>query len=258
MQLLFQPLVRGEVEDLRFQIVLCSDGPQLQDMIAVRGPRFERDGREIVEIRYGPDLGKTVAFFASRLLPSFSFWFDAKDGAYLGHRMPLHRKGPEVVLVRSGLTPKDLGVRVRPCGNSSLSTTVHRLATIAVEGAIRHRIRTQRRRICARLNSMDRRRYTTAVMSRMRKMISVLALAGLLAGRTGCASTSDMTQLKSDVATAQADAAEARRIAEEARDAAAAAQSDASAARAAADAAATEARTASEKADRIFQRSLHK
>jgi hypothetical protein len=109
MQLLFQPLVRGEVEDLRFQIVLCSDGPQLQDMIAVRGPRLERDGREIVEIRYGPDMGKTVAFFASRLLPSFSFWFDAKDGAYLGHRMPLYRKGPEVVLVRSGLTPKDLG-----------------------------------------------------------------------------------------------------------------------------------------------------
>jgi murein lipoprotein len=97
----------------------------------------------------------------------------------------------------------------------------------------------------------------TKMGDEMRKMISGLVLAGLLAG-TGCASTSDMTQLKSDVATAQADAAEARRIAEEARDAAAAAQSDASAARAAADAAATEARTASEKADRIFQRSLHK
>ena len=110
MQLLFQPLVRGEVEEVRFQIVLCSDGPKLQDMIAVRGPRFERGGLEVVEIRYGPDFGSTVAFFASRLLPSFSFWFDGKDGAYLGHRMPLHRKGPEVVLVRSGLTPHDLGV----------------------------------------------------------------------------------------------------------------------------------------------------
>jgi hypothetical protein len=110
MQLLFQPLVRGEVEEVRFQIVLCTGGPKLQDMIAVRGPRLERDGREILEVRYGPDFGGTVAFFASRLLPSFSFWFDAKDGAYLGHRMPLHTKGPEVVLVRSGLTPKDLGV----------------------------------------------------------------------------------------------------------------------------------------------------
>lgn len=110
MQLLFQPLVRGEVDEVRFQIVLCTDGPKLQDMIAVRGPRIEREGREIIEVRYGPDFGGTVAFFASRLLPSFSFWFDARDGSYLGHRMPLHNKGPEVVLVRSGLTPKDLGV----------------------------------------------------------------------------------------------------------------------------------------------------
>ncbi len=114
MQLLFQPLVNGELDEIRFQIVLCTDGPKFQDMIAVRGPRFPshdgRDGREVVEIRYGPDFGKTVAYFASRLLPRFSFWFDAKDGAYLGHRMPLHSKGPDVVLVRSGLTPKDLGV----------------------------------------------------------------------------------------------------------------------------------------------------
>lgn len=110
MQLLFQPLVTGETEELRFQLVLCTDGPQLQEMIAVRGPRFVHEGREIVEIRYGPDLGKTIAFLASRLLPSLSFWFDAKDGAYIGHRMPLHRKGPDVVLVRAGLTPKDLGV----------------------------------------------------------------------------------------------------------------------------------------------------
>ena len=110
MQLLFQPLVQGEVEEIRFQLILCTDGPQLQEMIAVRGPGFVHEGREIVEIRYGPDLGKAVAFFASRLLPSLSFWFDAKDGAYVGHRMPLHRKGPDVVLVRSGLMPKDLGV----------------------------------------------------------------------------------------------------------------------------------------------------
>jgi hypothetical protein len=110
LQLLFQPLVRGEVDEVRFQLVLCTDGPRLQGMIAVRGPRFVHADREIVEVRFGPDFGKAVAFFASRLLPSLSFWFDAKDGAYIGHRMPLHRKGPDVVLVRSGLTPKDLGL----------------------------------------------------------------------------------------------------------------------------------------------------
>ncbi len=61
---------------------------------------------------------------------------------------------------------------------------------------------------------------------------------------TGCATTGDER--------------ETRRIAEEASAKADAAAADAAAARAAADAAAVEARKASEKADRIFQRSLHK
>jgi hypothetical protein len=78
-------------------------------MIAVRGSTLEREGRRIVEVEYGPDFGATVAWLASRLLPSFSFWFDADDGSYLGHRMPLHRKGPEVTLVRQGLTPAEIG-----------------------------------------------------------------------------------------------------------------------------------------------------
>jgi hypothetical protein len=110
MQLLFMPLVRGEVDDIHFQIATCVPDPKLNQMIAVRGPTIVRDGRKIVEIKYGPDFGKTVAWFASRLLPSFSFWFDTESGNYLGHRMPIHREGPEVVLVRSGLTPPDIGL----------------------------------------------------------------------------------------------------------------------------------------------------
>jgi hypothetical protein len=110
MQLLFMPLVRGEVDTLRFQIAMCKPEPTLYQMIAVRSKPIVRDGREIIQVKYGPDLGKTIAWFASRLLPSFAFWFDARDGEYLGHRMPLHREGPEVLLVRSGLTPPDLGV----------------------------------------------------------------------------------------------------------------------------------------------------
>jgi len=110
MQLLFQPLVRGEVDRVHFQMATCTPGPVLHKMIAVRGPTVVRGGREIVKIEYGPDFGRAVAWFASRLLPSFSFWFDARDGSYLGHRMPLHRKGPEILLVRRGLSPPDLGV----------------------------------------------------------------------------------------------------------------------------------------------------
>lgn len=109
MPLLFLPLVTGEVDSVRFQVALCRNGPVLHKMIAVRGPKSHHDGRDVIEIRYGPDVGKAVAWFASRLLPKFSFWFDARDGTYLGHRMPLHRKGPDVVLVRRGLSPLDIG-----------------------------------------------------------------------------------------------------------------------------------------------------
>ena len=73
----------------------------------------------------------------------------------------------------------------------------------------------------------------------------VLALAA-----TGCATSGDLSD-------ARAEAADAKRIAEEANAKADRAVADAAAARASADAAAEEARKASEKSDRIFQRSLH-
>jgi hypothetical protein len=110
MQLLFLPLVRGEVDALYFQIAACKDGPILHDIVAVRGTTIERNGLHVIQIKYGPDFGRTVAWLASRLLPSFSFWFNADDGTYLGHRMPLYRDGPEITLVRRGLTPPDIGL----------------------------------------------------------------------------------------------------------------------------------------------------
>jgi hypothetical protein len=110
MQLFFLPLARGEINSLRFQIAACGDGPVLHRMLAERHTPIERDGRRIVEVEYGPDLGKAVAWLAGDLLPSFSFWFDASNGTYLGHRMPIHRKGPEVTLVRQGLTPPEIGI----------------------------------------------------------------------------------------------------------------------------------------------------
>lgn len=111
LQLLFRPLAERRVESLRFQIALCRGAPVLHEMIAVRGPSQQRDGRRIVEIRYGPDLGRTLSWLASRLLPRLSFWLDEETGAYLAHRMPLHTGGPEVLLMRGGLEPADLGLR---------------------------------------------------------------------------------------------------------------------------------------------------
>ncbi len=110
LQYLFRSLATGEIDRLRFQLALCRDGPILRKMVAARGPRVIREGREVVEIRYGPDFGRAITWLGSRLLPRFSFWLDSRDGEYLGHRMPLHREGPEILLVRQGLTPPDLGL----------------------------------------------------------------------------------------------------------------------------------------------------
>jgi len=80
------------------------------------------------------------------------------------------------------------------------------------------------------------------------------AIAGALIlafAAAGCASTGS-------VDTAKSDAQEARRIAEEANAKADAAVADAAAARRAAEAAAKDAQEANAKADRIFQKSLHK
>jgi hypothetical protein len=82
------------------------------------------------------------------------------------------------------------------------------------------------------------------------KQVIAIGLMALGMG-AGCASTNDLTSVRND-------AQEARRIAEEANAKASAASADAAAARAAAEAAAADAREANEKADRIFQRSLHK
>lgn len=113
MQLLFLPMVRGEVDTLNFQVAMCKPEPVIYQMIAVRNEPVVRDGRRIIQIEYGPDLGKTIAWLASRLLPSFAFWFDADTGEYIGHRMPLHREGPEILLVRTGLDPLQIGLRPR-------------------------------------------------------------------------------------------------------------------------------------------------
>jgi len=73
----------------------------------------------------------------------------------------------------------------------------------------------------------------------------------LLLAASGCATSGDLS-------TTRSEASEALRVANEANQKATVAAADAAAARTAADTAAEEARRASEKSDRIFQRTLHK
>jgi hypothetical protein len=108
LNLFFLPLVRGNVERIDFQLFLCSGGPRLVDFQATRAPSNGRDApSQIVEIRYGPELGPVLSLIAPSLLPKLSFWFDrAKPNRWLAHRIPLYSDGPEVLVIRDGIPPR--------------------------------------------------------------------------------------------------------------------------------------------------------
>jgi hypothetical protein len=108
MNLFFLPLVRGSVERLDFQIFLCGGGPRLVDFQATRAPSNGRGApREVVEIRYGPELGPVLSLIAPSFLPKLSFWFDpVEPHRWLAHRIPLYSDGPEVLVIRDGIPPR--------------------------------------------------------------------------------------------------------------------------------------------------------
>jgi hypothetical protein len=111
MSLFFLPIVRGETDQLKFQVFLCrGGGARFMNFVALRAPRHkQQDTRGVVEIRFGPDLGKVASWLASVVAPKLRFWFDStNDGDYLAHRMPLYGGGPEVVVMRDGLAASRL------------------------------------------------------------------------------------------------------------------------------------------------------
>jgi len=112
LNLLFQPMVRGEVRELRFQILLCGGGPRIVSAVArvVESQAARADGASLVRIQYELSLPKMLARVVARWLPRLSFWFDPNDaGAWIGHEMPLYSKGPTVLMVRRGFDPALLG-----------------------------------------------------------------------------------------------------------------------------------------------------
>ena len=106
LNLLFSPLIRGEVESVDFQVFLCRGGPHLVDFhaqVVRRDDNTEGTG-DLVEVRYGPDLGAIVSLLTQALMPQLSFWFDPTSPTpWLAHRMPLYANGPEVFVVRQGV-----------------------------------------------------------------------------------------------------------------------------------------------------------
>lgn len=105
LNLLFLPLVRGDLEKVHFQFFMCRGGPRLLDFEAhVAGRNGSNGGRKLVEVRYGPDFGAVLSLIAQGLIPKLSFWFDPDARqAWIAHRLPLYSRGPEVFVIRDGV-----------------------------------------------------------------------------------------------------------------------------------------------------------
>jgi hypothetical protein len=104
LNLLFLPLVRGEARELRFQLFLCRTHAQLLDFEAWVAGQAHHGDLEPVEVRYAPDLG-LLSPLARQMVPKLSFWFDPRAPyGWIAHRLPLYTGGPEVLVVRQGVS----------------------------------------------------------------------------------------------------------------------------------------------------------
>jgi hypothetical protein len=109
LNLLFLPLVRGDADHLSFQLFLCRSHAQLLDFQAWVAERAAGAQGGPVEIRYAPDLG-LLSPFARQMVPRLSFWFDPRaPHGWIAHRLPLYSGGPEVLVVREGISTATLG-----------------------------------------------------------------------------------------------------------------------------------------------------
>jgi len=107
MNLLFLPLVQGKVREISYQSFLCRGGPRFMDFKAY-AERSQPKGspHPIVVVKFGPELGPMFSWIGNLVAPTLAFWFDANaSGTYLAHRMPLFSKGPDVMIVRDGISP---------------------------------------------------------------------------------------------------------------------------------------------------------
>jgi len=112
LNLLFLPLVHGDTDKMNYQVFLCRGGARLMDFEAwvARRERGSNGHDPLVEVRYGPDFGGLMSIVAQNFVPNFAVWFDPKRvNPWLAHRIPLYAKGPEVLVIREGIPPGELG-----------------------------------------------------------------------------------------------------------------------------------------------------
>jgi len=106
MNLLFEPLVRDRAETVDFQIFVCRPRPYLVSFRArvSRHIPAVNGTHEIIEVGYEPR-GGLVSLIVRQFAPRLVFWFDpARSNAWIAHRLPLYSSGPDVVVVREGVS----------------------------------------------------------------------------------------------------------------------------------------------------------
>jgi hypothetical protein len=102
MTLALRPLAAGDVDAVRFQMLLCEGWRPFVEVEA----RAERRANDMpVEMRLGFDLGSAVVstLFAP-FLPDIRVWMRPESpNEWIAQRLPFHRGGPVVAIVREGM-----------------------------------------------------------------------------------------------------------------------------------------------------------
>lgn len=109
LHLLFDPLVRGEIDSMDVQVFFCLGGPRVLNFQAVAenvpAPKGSQ-GPGIREVRYAAAGGSLLSWVAKKLGPTIYFWFRNEEPyRYMAHYLPLYSGGPEVYVVREGVDP---------------------------------------------------------------------------------------------------------------------------------------------------------
>ncbi len=85
LNLLFQPLVRGETEIVDFQVLLCrARGARIVSAQARVAEAIREEGDRLVEIRYSLDFGPILSRLAAPFMPQLSFWFEENSPGDMG------------------------------------------------------------------------------------------------------------------------------------------------------------------------------
>jgi hypothetical protein len=104
MNLALRPLAAGDVDAVHFQMLLCEGW---QPVVGVEARAQGHADGEIVEMRLGFDLGSPlVSALITPFLPDIRVWMRPEPpNDWIAHRLPLHRGGPVIAIVREGTDP---------------------------------------------------------------------------------------------------------------------------------------------------------